>query len=109
MKEKNITRHSADQIRKLGSGKTDWARVNALTDKQIEASMRDDPDWADLVDFDWSNAVVVMPQKKKKAISIRLDDDVVEFFRRQGEGYQTRMNAVLRHFMEQTKKPDAAE
>jgi uncharacterized protein (DUF4415 family) len=70
--------------------------------------MRDDPDWADLVDFDWSDAVVVLP-RKKKAISIRLDDDVIDFFKSQGEGYQTRMNAVLRHFMEKTKKPDAAE
>ena len=70
--------------------------------------MRDDPDWADLIDFDWSDAVLVVPQKKK-AISIRLDEDVIEFFKAQGEGYQTRMNAVLRHFMENTKKPDAAE
>jgi uncharacterized protein (DUF4415 family) len=108
MSEKHIRTYSADQIRKLGPGKTDWARVDALTDDQIETAMRDDPDWADLINFDWSGAVVVVP-RKKKAISIRLDDDVIDFFKSQGEGYQTRMNAVLRHFMEKTKKPDAAE
>ena len=105
MKEKNITVSSgATQAR----GKTDWARVDALSDAEIRAAMRGDPDWADLADLDWSNAVVVVP-KKKKAISIRLDEDVVEFFKGQGEGYQTRMNAVLRHYMDNTRKPDAAE
>jgi uncharacterized protein (DUF4415 family) len=39
-----------------------------------------------------------MPQVKK-AISIRIDPDVLEFFRRTGKGYQSRMNAVLRAFM----------
>jgi uncharacterized protein (DUF4415 family) len=71
--------------------------------------MRDDPAWADLLDFDWSSAVVVVPKRKKRAISIRLDEDVVDFFKKQGEGYQSRMNNVLRHFMNQTKKSEAAE
>lgn len=93
--------------RRQARGKTDWARVDALTEAEIRAAMRADPDWADRADVDWSNAVVVVP--KKKAISIRLDEDVVEFFKGQGEGYQTRMNAVLRHYMDNTKKPDAAE
>ncbi len=108
MSGKHITRVSADQLRKLRPGKTDWAYVDALTDAEIEAAMRDDPDWADLIDMDWSDAVVVVP-KKKKAISIRLDEDVIDYFRAKGEGYQTRMNAVLRHYMDKTKKPEAAE
>jgi uncharacterized protein (DUF4415 family) len=108
MSEKHIKTYSADQIRRLGPGKTDWVRVDSLSDEEIEAAMRDDPDWAGLVDFDWSDAVVVVP-RRKKAISIRLDEDVVDFFRAQGEGYQTRMNAVLRRFMEKMKKRDAAE
>ena len=109
MSEKRITRVSASEVHKLGPGKTDWARIDALTDEEIEAAMRDDPDWADLVDFDWSGAVLVVPKKKKKAVSIRLDEDVIDFFKAQGDGYQTRMNAVLRHFMDTTKKSAAAE
>jgi uncharacterized protein (DUF4415 family) len=107
MSEKRITRISADEADKLGPGKTDWERLRNMTDEEIEAAIRDDPDWADFVDVDWSKAVLVVPTKKK-AISIRLDEDVVDFFKAQGEGYQTRMNAVLRHYMESTKK-DAAE
>lgn len=105
MKEKGITVVSrAAQI----PGRTNWERLRNMTDEEIQAAIRDDPDWADFVDVDWSKAVLVVPTKKK-AISIRLDEDVVDFFKAQGEGYQTRMNAVLRHYMESTKKPDAAE
>ena len=49
--------------------------------------------------FDWSKATVVMPPAKS-AISLRLDADVLAFFKAQGRGYQTRINAVLRSYME---------
>ena len=77
---------------------TDQARVDAMTDEDIERAMRDDPDWSDLIDFDWSGAQMVFPAQKK-SISIRLDEDVIDFFKKSGKGYQTRMNAVLRHYM----------
>ncbi|WP_311979826.1 BrnA antitoxin family protein [Bradyrhizobium diazoefficiens] len=85
-------------------GNTDWARVDAMTDEELEASIASDPDWAEFKDVDWSDAVLVMPPKKK-AISIRLDEDVLDFFKREGEGYQRRMNAVLRSYMQQKSKP----
>ena len=65
--------------------------------------MRDDPDWQDFIDIDWSKAVMVIPQKKK-AISIRLDEDIIDFFQQTGKGYQTRINAVLRHFISEQKR-----
>jgi uncharacterized protein (DUF4415 family) len=40
---------------------------------------------------------------KKKAISIRVDEDVLDYFKQQGAGYQRRINAVLRSYMEQKK------
>ena len=82
-------------------GKTDWAAVDALTDEQIEEAIRNDPDAVPL-DFDWSNAVLVIPPKKK-AISIRVDEDVLDYFKHEGAGYQRRMNAVLRSYMQQKK------
>jgi uncharacterized protein (DUF4415 family) len=54
-------------------------------------------------DVDWSQAALPMPAKKK-AISIRVDEDVLEFFKSDGAGYQRRINAVLRSFMEQKRK-----
>ena len=100
MKKENIV------VRKWGDrrkGKTDWARVDALTDEDIARAVADDPDAAP-IDIDWSQAVLVLPARKK-AISIRIDEDVLDYFKSQGEGYQGRMNAVLRSYMQQKAKP----
>ncbi|WP_244598642.1 BrnA antitoxin family protein [Rhizobium tubonense] len=86
-----------------GDDRTDWTRVDALTDEDIKRSMREDPDWADHIDVNWADAEVVYPVAKR-ALSIRLDQDVIDFFQAQGRGYQTRINAVLRHFMTEKKK-----
>ncbi|MDQ0135725.1 uncharacterized protein (DUF4415 family) [Neorhizobium galegae] len=55
----------------------------------------DPPGWADFKE---------PVAKPKKPISLRLDEEVVEFFRDGGPGWQTRMNAVLRHFMNSKKE-----
>jgi len=85
------------------SSETDWARVDALTDEEIEASISDDPDEAGFRGIDWSKAEVA-PSPRKQPISIRVDEDVLEFFKRLGPGYQRRMNAVLRTFMAESRK-----
>jgi uncharacterized protein (DUF4415 family) len=48
---------------------------------------------------DWTNLKVAWPQPKQ-AISLRIDQDILEWFRDGGPGYQTRMNAVLRAFVD---------
>lgn len=109
MSEQRIVRYTADEIRKkisTGEDRTDWARVDAMTDEDIERAMRDDPDWADFIDIDWSKAEWVVPVAKK-ALSIRLDQDIVDFFQASGKGYQTRINAVLRHYMSEENKRSA--
>ena len=63
--------------------------------------MAKDPVWRDFNELDWSEAVLVIPPKKT-AISIRVDEDVLDYFKKQGSGYQRRMNAVLRSYMDQT-------
>jgi uncharacterized protein (DUF4415 family) len=103
MKEKNITIVSRDAPRR--KGKTDWARLDAMTDEEIEAAVANDPDAAPL-DIDWSKAVLIIPPKKK-AISIRVDEDVLDYFKKEGAGYQRRMNAVLRSYMQQKRKKRA--
>jgi uncharacterized protein (DUF4415 family) len=97
----SIIEHADGRLERTKS-KTDWARLKAMTEDEIEAAARADPEWEGLLDIDWSKAVLVMP-RRKEAISIRLDEDVLSFFKTLGSGYQTRINAVLRHFMEQAK------
>jgi uncharacterized protein (DUF4415 family) len=83
--------------------RTDWARVDAVTDEEIEAAVRADPDAPPLVDENWfATATLVIPRPKEQ-ISIRLDHDVLEHFRRYPR-YQTRINAILRAAMEHEKK-----
>lgn len=106
MSKENIVRYTIEDIeamRARGESLTDWARVEAMTDEDIERAMRDDPDWKDHMDIDWSKARMVFPDKKK-AISIRLDPDIIDFFQATGKGYQTRINAVLRHFVDEQKR-----
>ncbi len=48
----------------------------------------------------WSSAELVKPKKRKQQLTLRFDADVVAWFKAQGKGYQTRMNAVLRSYYE---------
>ncbi len=96
-----IVEHSDGRLERV-KDRTDWVRLRSMTEEEIEANARADPEWQGLLDIDWSDAELVMP-RRKEAISIRLDEDVLTFFKRLGSGYQTRINAVLRHFMEQTR------
>jgi len=58
---------------------------------------------ADLPDDFWSDAVVVEPVAKR-AISLRVDEDVLAWFKSVGPRYQSRMNAVLRSYMAHMRK-----
>ncbi|KAF0138000.1 MAG: hypothetical protein FD152_117 [Xanthobacteraceae bacterium] len=51
----------------------------------------------------WTNAVLP-EQSRKKLISLRVDPEVIDFFKAQGPGYQTRMNAVLQAYMQVKKE-----
>jgi uncharacterized protein (DUF4415 family) len=91
----------------LGSGrpsKTDLRRLRALTDQQIADAVASDPDAVPDLDAAWFAAAEVVLPPEKQIISIRVDKDVLNFFRRSGPGYQTRINAVLRAFMEHGPK-----
>jgi uncharacterized protein (DUF4415 family) len=105
MTEEHITRVSLKQARKMKS-RTDWARVDALTDEEIERAVAEDPDappfWTA---EDWKNARVVWPQGKAP-VTLRLDQDIIAWFKHQGRGYQTRINAVLRAFVGAQKPRD---
>ncbi len=102
MTEERITRASLKQARKMKS-LTDWARLDAMTEEEIERNAADDPDNPPWTDEDWANARVVWPQGKAP-VTLRIDKDILHWFKRQGRGYQTRINAVLRAFVEAQKQ-----
>jgi uncharacterized protein (DUF4415 family) len=95
--EKHITRVTADEARRL-KNETDFARLDAMTDDDIARAVADDPD-APPLDLDWTQARLVIPPGKVM-VTLRLDRDVLDWFRAQGKGYQTRISQVLRAFYE---------
>jgi uncharacterized protein (DUF4415 family) len=101
MNEKHITRVSADKLKRMKS-KTDWKRVDALTEAEIGRAAADDPDASLTTAADWADARVIWPQAKEP-VTLRLDKDVLAWFCRHGRGYQTRINAVLRAFVQAQK------
>jgi len=70
--------------------------------EQIEAIPDKEIDYTDIPETDaafWEKAVLQMPQPKK-GVYLRLDQDLLEWLKRQGPGYQTRINAILRSYMQ---------
>jgi uncharacterized protein (DUF4415 family)/uncharacterized DUF497 family protein len=97
-RKERIERHTANDLAaKRGESRTDWAKAAAMTDKQLEASIAADPDEAGMA-MDWDSATVELPQPKAD-LHMRVDQDVLDFFRKTGKGYQTRINAVLRSYV----------
>jgi uncharacterized protein (DUF4415 family) len=81
----------------------DWRRVDATTDAEIAAQVRRNPDDVEFTEEMFAAAQWVMPERKVP-ISFRVDPDVLAFFKNGGDGYQSRMNAVLRGYMRGHKR-----
>jgi uncharacterized protein (DUF4415 family) len=107
-KDGNIVSYTFDELTEMlkrGEDQSDWERVRALTDEDVEAAIDYEDEGRPI---DWENAIrVSIIVDPKRQITIRLDQDVLDWFKSQGAGYQTRINAVLRSFVDAqtTKKP----
>ncbi len=74
--------------------------------KKLDEIKDENIDYTDIPELDesfWANAIIEYPERKKP-VTLRLDADVLEWFKSTGKGYQTRINAVLRSFYEANKK-----
>jgi uncharacterized protein (DUF4415 family) len=96
-KKENIETHSAAELqamRAAGHTHTDW---DAAANKPV-------PDGSDPNDamepVEWATTELPMPRRKQHT-NLRLDADLLAFFRKQGRGYQTKINAVLRSYVDQ--------
>ncbi|PHS14906.1 MAG: 3-oxoacyl-ACP synthase [Kangiella sp.] len=72
---------------------TDWNKLAKMKDSEIDTS-----DIAELDDDFFKHAVIRVPAKK--SVTMRLDADVLEWYKSQGSGYQTRINKLLRSYMD---------
>jgi uncharacterized protein (DUF4415 family) len=100
----NFVRYTADELAYLKS-ETDWAKVDATTREEIEryAEADDGP-----LAAGWEDTVVLGIPSPKRGVYLRLDADVLDWFKAHGPGYQTRINAVLRAFVQARRNAEGA-
>jgi len=97
MSEEHIVRYSTPVRRRKTM--TDWARFDALTDRDIERAVAADPDAPPIMSAkSWRDAVIMLPGSKVP-VSLRIDPNVLRWFKAHGRGYQTLMNEALTSYM----------
>jgi uncharacterized protein (DUF4415 family) len=77
---------------------TDWKRVDALKDEDIDLA-----ETPEIPAEMFARAVVrrgLKPAPRKTQLTLRVDSDVLDWYKKQGAGYQTKINALLRAYME---------
>lgn len=99
----DIVRYTAEELqemRRRGDDRTDWVKVDAMTEEELEASIAADPDDVH-EEPDWDKAIIGLPPIGKQNVAI--DQDVLNWFKAAGKGHQTRINDVLRAYVEKRK------
>ena len=101
-----MTNKSSMIVRRDAAGKrptkrTDWSRIDGLSDADIARSIAEDPDAAPLLDETWLAEATVVKARGRDRVEVQLDRDIVAWFRHDGSGYLDRINAVLRAWVEQ--------
>ena len=97
-----VYRRNADETLSPLRDETDYARLDALSAAEIERIADSDAEGAPMSDTEWADAEIRQPVKKP--VGLKLDDDILTWFKAQGRGYQTRINAVLRRYVEAQRK-----
>jgi uncharacterized protein (DUF4415 family) len=95
-KEKNV-KHTSEELKKL-KDESDWDRAAGMIDEEIEAADAQDPEVAGIDDAWMDKAEVV--QSPKRVVYAVFDEYVIEYFKKSGRGYQSRMNAVLKAYVD---------
>lgn len=84
------------------------SEIRAMRARGLDRTRDDAPEAESLGEDFWKNARIVLP-RGKTSVHLRLDSDIVEWFRADGKGHLTRMNAVLRAYVEAQKNAAAAK
>jgi uncharacterized protein (DUF4415 family) len=100
-KDERIVRYSLGSLPK---GQTDWQRVDQLTDEEIEAAIRDDPDAAPICDEAWFDKAELVIPPPLKHLWVQIDEDLMAWFRQRGEDWRAKINAALREYVEAGRK-----
>jgi uncharacterized protein (DUF4415 family) len=105
-KKGTIVRATAEEIRAMiarGEDRSDWEASQRMSQAEVER-LADEDDGP--LSEGWEDTVVIGIPGRKEPVHIRLDADVLAWFRAHGPGYQTRINAVLRSFVQARQRAE---
>ena len=85
-------------MKKLYKGKTDWEAIRNIKDEDIDFS-----DIPEMGKEFWKDAKIIRKAKKRN-LTVRYDEEVIQWFKNQGKGYQTLMNDVLKTYVQHQKE-----
>ncbi len=88
-----------DGTYRRAESQTDWARLQAMSENDIENLAGEDRKELG-IDPDWMVRTTILHPRTKERVTVRLDRDILEWLKAQGRGYQTRINAILRAYVE---------
>jgi uncharacterized protein (DUF4415 family) len=106
-RKERIVRASAEEIQAMrdrGESRSDWSAAEGLTQAEVEhlAEKDDGP-----LPQGWETTVEIGVPEPATSVHIRLDSHVLRWFKANGPGYQTRINAVLRAFVQARQRDEA--
>ncbi len=99
MKDKNIKRYTAAELKaKRAESRTDLSKVDAMSDEELERVIAEDEEERGIRP-DWTRAKLILP-RAKQSVHLRLEQDIIDFFKGRGKGHISRMQAVLKAYVD---------
>lgn len=95
--EENIVRYTMAELREMnarGETKTDWARLDAMTDEELEASI----DWEEEGQYDWGTPYPYRYPAIMETATVCVNEEIVSWFKARSGDYSARMRFVLRDY-----------
>lgn len=98
-KGEDIRSYTAEELRaKKAKSQTNLSRVDAMSDNELERIIAADPDEKGICP-DWTKAKLILP-RAKHSVHLRLEEEIIEFFKGEGRGHISRMQAVLKSYVD---------
>jgi len=105
-KDENIKRYTAAELKaKRTESRTDLSKVDAMSDEELERVIAEDEDERGIRP-DWTRAKLILPQAKQ-SVHFRLDQSIIDFFKADGKGHISWMQAVLNAYVDAHSQPRA--
>lgn len=104
-KSERLVRYTSEELREMKRRgefqEPDWDYIDSLTEEELEASIDVEEEGMPI----WDSLIVDLPQPTQQ-LTVRFDGDIIDWFKAQDPEYQTKMNAVLRSFVDAKKREE---